>query len=71
MAMRDDPETVTCKTCGATARRTTWGSTDTTCYRCSECHAGGHIVYTDDGRELRRGGVFCQLQNYATRRVTA
>ncbi|QCC57854.1 hypothetical protein NP511_04770 [Natrinema thermotolerans] len=69
--MSGDPETVSCTTCGATARRITWGSTDTTCYRCTECHAGGHIVYTDGGRELRRGGVFRRLSNYATRRVTA
>ncbi|SEQ57074.1 hypothetical protein [Natrinema salaciae] len=46
-------------------------STDTTCYRCTECHAGGHIVYTDAGRELRRGGVFRQLRNYATRKARA
>ncbi|QCW03042.1 hypothetical protein FGF80_07225 [Natrinema pallidum] len=65
------PETVTCRTCGEPARRVAWGSTDTPCYRCTECHAGGHIVHTEDGRELRRGGVFCRLSNYATRRVSA
>ena len=69
--MSDEPKTVTCSTCEGTARRITWGTTDATCYRCTECHAGGHIVYTDDGRELRRGGVFRRLSNFATRRVSA
>ncbi len=64
------PETVSCATCGSTARRATWGSTDTICYRCTECHAGGHIAYADS-EELRRGGVFEPLQNYATRRIRA
>ncbi|WIV67520.1 hypothetical protein [Natrialbaceae archaeon AArc-T1-2] len=66
--MIDAPETVTCKTCGGTACRTTWGTTNAICYRCTECHAGGHIAY-DDGSEVRQGGVFRSLQNYATRRV--
>ena len=65
------PETTPCATCGETAQRAAWGKTDAICYRCTECHAGGHIVHTDDGRELRRGGVFRRLSNYATRRVSA
>ncbi|APW99373.1 hypothetical protein CHINAEXTREME_17050 [Halobiforma lacisalsi AJ5] len=68
--MSPDPETVTCATCGGTARRATWGPTEATCYRCTGCHAGGHITY-DDGEEIRHGGVFQPLRNYATRRVRA
>ncbi|MFA9415155.1 hypothetical protein [Natrinema sp. HArc-T2] len=69
--MSAEPETVSCATCGETARRTAWGKADAACYRCTECHAGGHIVHTEDGRELRRGGVFRRLSNFATRRVSA
>ncbi|WP_227132300.1 hypothetical protein [Halorubellus salinus] len=57
------PETVDCTTCGATARRITWGATACTCYRCTECHAGGHIAPDD----TRQGGVFQELDNLHTR----
>jgi hypothetical protein len=57
------PETVDCATCGATARRITWGATACTCYRCTECHAGGHIAPDS----TRQGGVFQELNNLPTR----
>lgn len=57
-----------CATCGGNARRVTWGSTDVKCFRCGSCHAGGHIA-ADGDREVERGGVFSELNNYATRQV--
>ncbi|QCS44672.1 hypothetical protein FEJ81_20420 (plasmid) [Natrinema versiforme] len=47
-----------------------WGPTDTTYYRCTECHAGGHIA-DDRGNEVRQGGICPPLRNYATRRARA
>ncbi len=64
-----NPETVECATCGAVAKLAAWGSTDVDCYRCTECHAGGHIAFSENGTEVRQGGVFKPLRNYATRRA--
>jgi hypothetical protein len=59
------PDVVECATCGAVAQRVTWGATACTCYRCTECHAGGHIA--PDG--VRQGGVFEELRNVPTREL--
>jgi hypothetical protein len=58
------PETVTCATCGGTAERITAPSAKIAGYRCTNCHAGGHIV----GKH-HAGGVFERLPNLATRRL--
>lgn len=59
------PDEVPCATCGGVAKRATWGHGVEIAYRCRDCHAGGHIVILDE--EIRQGGVFERLENYATR----
>lgn len=65
------PEAIECATCGGTALRVSWGSTMAACYRCQNCHAGGHVARSDSGTVVRQGGVFSRLSNYQTRRARA
>ena len=65
----ETPETLECATCGGTAQRAVWGATEAACYRCTGCHAGGHVASTEDGTIVRQGGVFQPLANAATREV--
>lgn len=64
------PDETTCATCGGVARRCSWAGSLVAHYRCTKCHAGGHVA-TDGHQEVRQGGVFEQLDNFASRGARA